>query len=128
MAVKCHPFYLPREFSVIFIICIPPDADTKAALDNLYHHINDLQSTYPEGVFIAAGDFNQANMRKVIPHFYQHVDFATRGDNILDHAYTNIKAALKAAPCPHLGSSDRISVKLCHTDLCSPEQGLPQNW
>lgn len=51
-------------------------------------------------------------MKKVLPYFYQHVDFATRETNTLDHVYTNIKGAFKASPCPHLGSSDHISVML----------------
>jgi len=51
-------------------------------------------------------------MKTVLPHFHQHVDFATRGSNTLDRAYTNIKAAFKAAPRPHLGSSDHLSVIL----------------
>lgn len=84
----------------IITVYIPPDTDTKVALDTLYHYINGIQNTYPEGVFIVAGDFNQANMKKILPHFCQHVDFATRGANTLDHTYSNIKAAFKAAPTP----------------------------
>lgn len=114
LTVKCRPFYLPREFSAIIIIgvYIPPDADTKAALKTLSHSINELQTIHPGGVLIVAGDFNQANMKKVLPHFYQHVDFATRKTNTLDHVYTNIRGAFKASPCPNLGSSDHISVIL----------------
>ena len=37
--------------------------------------------------------------------------FAIKSTN-LQKAYTNIKAAYKAAPCPHLGSSDHLSVML----------------
>lgn len=78
----------------------------------LYQTISELQSTYPEGIFIVAGDFNQANMKTVLPHFHQHVEFATRGQNILDKAYTNIKGAFRTAPHPQLGSSDHLSVML----------------
>lgn len=62
--------------------------------------VSNLQTTHPEGVFIVAGDFNQANMKTVPPHFNQYVDFATRGMNTLDLAYTNIMKAYKAAPRP----------------------------
>ncbi|KAI3362499.1 hypothetical protein L3Q82_012792 [Scortum barcoo] len=51
-------------------------------------------------------------MKTVLPHFHQHVDFATRGMNTLDKAYTNVKDAFKAAPRPHIGSSDHLSVML----------------
>jgi len=63
-----------------------------------------------------AGDFNQANMKTVLPHFYQHVDFATGGDSTLDLAYTNIMKAFKTAPCPHLGSSVHFCVMLLPTN------------
>uniref|UniRef100_A0A3B1K1K8 Reverse transcriptase domain-containing protein n=1 Tax=Astyanax mexicanus TaxID=7994 RepID=A0A3B1K1K8_ASTMX len=114
LSVKCRPFYLPRELSVIFIIAvyIPPDADTNVALDILCHYISGLQNKHPGGALIVAGDFNRASMKKVLPHFYQYVHFATRGDNTLDHAYSNIKTAFKATSRPHLGSSDHISVML----------------
>lgn len=34
----------------------------------------------------------------------------TRGENRLDHVYTNIKQAYRAIPLPHLGLSDHISL------------------
>ncbi|CAG5927135.1 unnamed protein product, partial [Menidia menidia] len=36
----------------------------------------------------------------------------TGGENTLDLVYTNIKDAVKAAPHPHLSSSDHLSVML----------------
>lgn len=117
MTVKCRPFYLPREFTVITItaVYIPPSANTKEALSVLYRSITDCKNTHPGGVFIVAGDFNQATMKTVLPHFHQCVAFATRGENTLDLAYENIKKAFKAAPRPHLGSSDHLSVMLLPT-------------
>lgn len=117
LVIKCRPFYLPREINMIFIIAvyIPPSADTKEALNTLYNSISELNSIHPDGVTIVAGDFNQANMRKVLPNYHQHVDFATRGTNTLDHVYTSIKGAFKALPRPHLGSSDHSSVLLIPT-------------
>lgn len=46
------------------------------------------------------------------PHYYKHVNFATRGENTLDQVYTNIRQAFRAVPHPHLGSSDHLSVML----------------
>lgn len=34
--------------------------------------------------FIVAGDFSQANIKTVLPHFHQYVSFSTRGVNTLD--------------------------------------------
>lgn len=45
-------------------------------------------------IFIAAGDFNLAIIKTVLPKFYQHVNFATGGENTHD--------AYKATPRPQL--------------------------
>lgn len=82
------------------------------ALSIFYNAISTLLTTYPEGAFLVTGDFNQANMKTVLPNFYQFVDFATRGKNTLDLVYTNIKKAFRAVPRPHLGSSVHLSVML----------------
>lgn len=114
MTVICRPFYLPREITLVSItaVYVPPSSNTKEAMSVLYRTISELQSAHPEGCFIIAVDFNQANMKTVLPNFHQHVDCATRGMNTLDSAYTNMKNAFKAAPRPHLGSSDHLSVML----------------
>ncbi len=80
MVVKCRPFYLPREFTVIVIVTvyIPPYANTKDVLHELYSAISEQQTNNPDGFFIIAGYFNHANLKTVLPKFYQHVNFATR--------------------------------------------------
>ncbi|KAK2912264.1 hypothetical protein Q8A73_006377 [Channa argus] len=114
VTVRCRPFYLPREFTTVFIVgvYIPPSANAKEALCELYGAISDLQNAHPDGMFSIAGDFNHANLRTVLPKLHQHVDFATRGGNTLDLVYTNIPGAYRAEPRPHLGYSDHISVML----------------
>ncbi|KAL0195209.1 hypothetical protein M9458_008781, partial [Cirrhinus mrigala] len=114
MFVKCRPFYLPREFTAIVIVAvyIPPCANAKDALRELYNAISEQQTNNPDGFFIIAGDFNHANLKSVLPKFYQHVNFATRGNNTLDFVYTTNKNAYRAEPRPHLGYSDHISVML----------------
>lgn len=74
--------------------------------------IDKQQSAHPDGVHIIAGDFNQANLKSVLPKFYQHVKRSTRGENILDHVHTNIKHAYRAIPLPHLGQLDHLSLPL----------------
>ncbi|KAK1806262.1 hypothetical protein P4O66_000144 [Electrophorus voltai] len=112
--VRCRPFYLLREFSSVFIITlyIPPSANTREALQELYGAISELQNVHPDGLFIVTGDFNHANLKSVLPKLHQHVNSATRGVNALDLVYTNISGAYRAEPRPHLGYSDHMSVML----------------
>ncbi len=51
----------------------------------------------PDGIFIVAGDFNQADLRSVLPKFQQHVHTPNRGNNTLNHVYMNISGSYKAA-------------------------------
>ncbi len=135
MFVKCRPFYLPREFTAIVIgaVYIPPCANAKDALRELYCAISEQQTNNPDGFFIIAGDFNHANLKTVLPKSYQHVNFATRGNNTLDFVYTTEKNAYKAVPRPHLGYSDHISVMLIPAyrpllKLAKPVQKLITIW
>ncbi len=70
-----------------------PCANAKDALHELYSPISEQQTNNPDGFFIIAGDFNHANLKTVLPKFYQHVNFATRGNNTLDFVYTTEKNA-----------------------------------
>lgn len=112
--IKCRPFYLPREFSstIITAVDVPPDATAKLAMKDLCSAVNKMQTVYPDGAFIIAGDFNHANLRSVLPKFYQNVSCPTRGANTLDNVYTNISDAYKAVPQPHVGQSDHLSLFL----------------
>lgn len=58
------------------------------------------------------GDFNHCNLRKSLPKFYQFVTFPTRGNNILDHCYSNIKNAYTVEPKPYFGKTDHIAILL----------------
>ena len=59
-----------------------------------------------------AGDINAAKLKSVLPHFYQHVKYATRGENILDHLYSTHRDAYKALPRPPFGKSDHNTILL----------------
>ncbi|KAK3533297.1 hypothetical protein QTP70_015171 [Hemibagrus guttatus] len=111
--VRCRPFYLPCEFTIafIFLVYIPPSANDKEVLCEFYGAISDLQNADHLELFIVR-DFNHTNLKTVLPKFHQHVDFATRGVNMLDLVYINIPGAYRAEPRLHLGYSDHISVML----------------
>ena len=55
-------------------------------------HHKGTQRVHPQDVHIIAGDFNKA-LKIVLPKFHQHVKCSTRGENTLDHVYSNIKHA-----------------------------------
>lgn len=80
MTVKCRSFYLPHELTAIYIMAVyvPPNANTEEAMAVLYNNISQQQKEQPDAFFIAAGDFNQARLKSVLPKFYQHVNVATR--------------------------------------------------
>lgn len=117
LTVSCRPVYLPRELTCVVItaVHVPPSANTEVAMSVLYQTISKLQSFHTDGFFIVAGDFDQANMKTVLPHFHQHVDFATKGEHTPNMAFTNIKDAFRAASRPNLGASDYLSVFLIPT-------------
>lgn len=93
LTIKCRPFYLPREFSVVMVtaIYIKPDAIANTALDILHGSISEQQNKHPNAAHIITGDFNHADLKRVHPKFTQHIKCTTRGVNMLDKAYSNIK-------------------------------------
>ncbi len=114
ISIICHPFYLPREFSSIMATAfyIPPQADTSLALSKLHDVLSEYINKHPDSASIVAGDFNKANLRKVMPNFHQHVSCPTRGPNTLDHCYTPFKNAYKAHSLPTFGKSDHDAIFL----------------
>ncbi|KAI5617022.1 gastrula zinc finger protein XlCGF28.1-like [Silurus asotus] len=114
LMVKFRPFYLPREFTstIITAAYIPPDADAKLAMKELYAAISKQRTVHPEAAFIVAGDFNHLNLKAVLPKFHQHVSCHTRVNKTLDHVYSNMAGAYIATPLPHLGQSDHLSLFL----------------
>lgn len=50
-------------------------------------------------------------MNSRFPHFQQYVDFATRGENMLD-LHQHQRGIRGSAATPHLGFSDHLSVML----------------
>ncbi len=101
--IICRSFYLPREFSSIVTtsVYIPPQADTSLAFPNLHDVLSGYNNKHPDAAFIIAGDFNKANLKKVMPNFHQHISCPTRGLNTLDHCYTPLKNAYKAHSLPN---------------------------
>ncbi|KAK7881961.1 hypothetical protein WMY93_028135 [Mugilogobius chulae] len=128
LAILCRPFYLPREITSVITIAvyIPPQADTDTALVALQDIISKHRNKYPDAALIVAGDFNKANLKRVLPNFYQHVTCPTRGVNILDHCYSTFKNGYKSMSLPAFGSSDHVSVFLIPKYSQKLKSRLPQ--
>ena len=91
LSIKCRrKHFLPREFTSVMItaVYIPPQVCTETALSDLCKNFNCSLIGNPDAALIVAGDFNQANLKKVMPAFHQHIDCATRGNK---HAVIFIK-------------------------------------
>ncbi len=114
LSIICRPFYLPREFTSIIVtaVYIPPQADTSLALSKLHDELSGYINKHPYAACIIAGDFNKANLRKVMPNFQQHISCPTRGQNTLDHCYTQFKNAYKARSLTAFGKSDHAAIFL----------------
>ncbi len=114
LSIICRPFYLPREFSLIIVtaVHIPPQAGTGLALSKLHDVLRGYIKKHPDTAFIIAGDFNKANLRQVMPNFYQHVSSPTRGPNILDHCYSQCKNAYNARSLQAFGKLDHAVICL----------------
>ncbi len=100
------------EFSSIIVtaVYIPPQADTGLALSKLHEVLSSYINQHPDATFIITGDFNKANLRQVMPNFYQHVSYPTRGPNSLDHCYSQFKNGYNARSLPAFGKSAIESV------------------
>ena len=104
LMITCRAFHLPREFTcmVITAVYIPPHTDNNTTLDQLFGLVDRTETSRPEAGFIVAGDFNTANMNKVLPRYFQHIRCPTRGGNTLDHVYSPFRHGYKALPRPYL--------------------------
>ncbi len=110
LSIICRPFYLPREFSsnVVTAVYIPPQADTSLALSNLHDVLSSYINKHPDAAFIIAGDFNKANLKKVMPNFH-HILSNQRTEytrSLLHSAQKCLQSPLTAGfweigPCRH---------------------------
>eukprot|EP00061_Rhincodon_typus_P018864 g48222.t1 len=114
LTVRCQPYYRPREFTSVILtaVYIQPRADVKNALDMIYTTTNTRETKFPEALFIVASNFNQVNLKQVMPKYHQHMSYPDRRLNILDHCYTTIKDTYRSISHPHFGKSDLSTVFL----------------
>ncbi len=114
LSIICHPFYLLREFSLIVItaVYIPPQAYTSLALSKLHDELSGYINKHPDAASIIAGDFNKANLKKVMPNFHQHISFSNQRTEYTRSLLTPLKNAYKAHSLPAFGKSDHAAIFL----------------
>lgn len=102
MTVRCRPFYLPPEFTAVFvtIVYIPPGANANKALKELHDTISLLQTKHPEAFYVVAGDFNHMKLTDTLPCFYQHVDFPTGEITLWTVCTATFAVHTKLSPTP----------------------------
>ena len=54
-------------------------------MNDLHEVITKYENSDSDTLSTVFGDFNQANLRTVLPHFREHVTCPTPGQEILDH-------------------------------------------
>ena len=111
LSVSLRPYYLPREFTNIFLtlVYIPPDANKENAVDTLQQNINRLSNNKPDALHIICGDVNQClkEINTTLHGFHQCVTCCTRKNTLLDPFYCNIKQdSYKSKQLPPLQNSD----------------------
>lgn len=95
-------------------VYIPPYAKAMLALEMLHDIINKQLTAHPSCMIKVAGDFNHADLKRIVPKFSHQKKQLT--NNEPDQVYAHIQGAFKAASSPHL-------CRFCnHTGLlrCSP--------
>ncbi len=108
--VKVPILSLLTSESDITAVYIPPQADTSLALSNLHDVLSGYNNKHPDAAFIIAGDFNKANLKKVMPNFHQHISLSNQTTeytwSLLHSAQKCLQSPLTAAfwqigPCRH---------------------------
>ena len=122
ITVGLRPHYLPREFPHIFVtvVYIHPRADVNNASTTIAEFVQDLEKQSPDAVKLIIGDFNECDLKHMMPHYHQYVNIPTRGHRTLDKCYGNIPHAYKSFSRAPLGKSD-------HDILPLYKQKLKQN-
>ena len=107
LCLSMRPFYLPREFGniVLCAVYIPPDGNAARAATAVADCVHRQLKRTPEAPCFVLGDVNHCKLDTVLPGFQQYVDCKTRGKNVLDKCYGNVKDAFVAEAKPPLSSS-----------------------
>ena len=115
--VKLRPSRLPRGISCIILCNLyhPPSGNDQQAINYLYESLTTIEANFPSCGIILLGDFNKLITSRLTNGFklYQIVKFPTRGQNLLDLIFTNMKEFYKEPiKRPAFGLSDHDTIEV----------------
>ena len=112
LTLSFRPDYLPRDFGQIFVTVVycQPKALEKDCLKSLRDIVDKMNKVSPLAPHIICGDFNQNDLKKQLPNFYQYVSCTTRKNAVLDKCYGNIKSAYRSIQRAPVGDSDHCAL------------------
>ena len=92
LMISCRPHYLLREFSSIIFVAVLHTTTVRGWHQDsikwaVFCH-KQTRKCSKRAALLVAGDFNAGKLKSILPHFYQHVKCATRGEKTLDHLYS----------------------------------------
>ena len=114
MTVSLRPFYLPREFSKIYVcnVYVPPDGNARIAAENICNEIENCERINPDSLIIICGDFNHCNAQELLTNYTQYVTCCTRNDTTLDLFLCNVKDSYVSKSKAPLGLSDHNIIQM----------------
>ena len=119
LTIKSRPFWLPRELQSIIMVSVycPQTGKSQLAsssnttIHSITEHLADMEAKHQSSAIILMGDFN--NLKLKLPNYQQVVSKPTRGCNILDKCYVNIRNAYPYCKrLGQLGNSDHNIIQL----------------
>ena len=115
--VKLRPSHLPRGISCIILCNLyhPPSGNDQQAINYLYESLTTIEANFPSCGIILLVDFNKLITSGLTNGFklYQIVKFPTRGQNLLDLIFTNMKECNKEPiKRPAFGLSDHDTIEV----------------
>ena len=113
-----RPKRLPRGFSnlIVAVVYHPdqhPDTSNAALSEYLTSSLDKIEANFPNSGILIAGDFNKFDFTASAKCYQLEpiIKFPTRGKNILDQIYTNLKKYYKPPTSgPAFGLSDHLSI------------------
>ena len=92
--------------TVLIIVYIPTDADVSTAAETLENCVSRYENQCPESARLIMGDFIACDLQEKIPEYGQSFKCTTRGNNMLDKLYCNVRGGYRAYQRLQLGTSD----------------------
>ena len=115
---------LPRGINSIVLGTVyhPPQGDDRILLSHIFNSLDSLLATYPNSAIMLLGDFNQFKPANLCSSFKlkKLVTKPTRGNNILDQAFSTLLPYYESIILPPVASSDHSSVLLQPTGKPTP--------